>query len=118
MLSEADSIRMKHMIDAAQEAIRFVEGQSRAELDDNMMLSFALVRAIEIIGEAAARVSKDGKSMCPELPWESIVAMRNRIIHAYFDIDLDMVWETVRTDLPELINKVRDALRQHGSEEA
>jgi uncharacterized protein with HEPN domain len=61
------------------------------------------VRCIEIIGEAASQVTKETQHRLPDLPWPSMVAMRNRLIHAYFDIDLDRVWDTITDDLPPLI---------------
>jgi uncharacterized protein with HEPN domain len=73
------------------------------------MLVHSLVRYLEIIGEAAARISDEGKATMPQLPWNSIVGMRNRLIHAYFDINLDIVWQTVKEELPELL----EILKQH-----
>lgn len=65
------------MRDAAESALRFVAGRARCDLDDDEMLLFALVRSVEIIGEAAARVSPDGRDELPEIPWRSIVGMRH-----------------------------------------
>ena len=76
------------MIDAARSATDFVAGRARQDLDSDPMLRFALVRAIEIIGEA---------STMPSIPWPALVAMRNRLIHAYFDVDLDVLWKTATT---------------------
>jgi uncharacterized protein with HEPN domain len=76
------------------------------------MLVLALVKSIEIIGEAGARVSEEGRAATPDLPWPEIVAMRNRLVHAYFDVNLDIVWETVRKDLPALIIVLQDALNE------
>jgi uncharacterized protein with HEPN domain len=95
------------MLDAAQQAISFTNGRSRVDLDTDQMLLFAIVRAIEIVGEAAGRVSPESREQCSGLPWASIVAMRNRLIHAYFNVDLDRVWETVTDDLPPLIAEIK-----------
>ena len=70
------------------------------------MLLFALVRAIEVIGEAAGQVSKAARSEAPDIPWPLIVSMRNRLIHAYFDVNHDILWNTVITELPELLPKL------------
>lgn len=110
MLRDEDAVRLRHMLDAARDALAFAHGRTRADLDTDRMLSFALVRAIEIIGEAARRVSHEGRASCPALPWPSIVAMRNRVVHAYFDIDLNRVWDTVTDDLPPLIAALEHAL--------
>jgi uncharacterized protein with HEPN domain len=91
------------MLDAAREAIAFTQNQTRAMLDSDRMLTLSLVKSIEIIGEAAARVSRECQERYPAIPWASIIAMRNRLIHAYFDVDLDRVWDTITTDLPPLI---------------
>ncbi len=76
------------------------------------MLSFALVRAIEVIGEAAGQVSPEARAAYAAVPWVAIVAMRNRLIHAYFDIDLDVVWHTVTHELPDLIAELQTLLAQ------
>jgi uncharacterized protein with HEPN domain len=72
----------------------------------------SLVRCIEIIGEAAARVSAEMRATVPELPWQDIVGMRNRLIQAYFDVDHDRVWDTVERDLPGLIAALQNRLQQ------
>jgi len=63
----------------------------------------SLVKSIEILGEAASRVSPEARAECPNVPWTDIVAMRNRLIHAYFDINRDIVWHTVTEEFPPLI---------------
>jgi uncharacterized protein with HEPN domain len=97
-----DLTRIRHMFEAAENALHFIFGKSRPDLDTDPMLLFALVRAIEIIGEAASRVSAEQRAASPKLPWSAIVAMRNRLIHAYFDIDRDIVWRTVTEEIPSL----------------
>jgi uncharacterized protein with HEPN domain len=72
------------------------------------MLVLSLVKDVEIIGEAAANVSKDCRERFSHIPWKSIINMRNRLIHAYFDINLDIVWQTVTKDLPSLIIKLEE----------
>ena len=109
-MQREDAIRLRHMLDAAEEAARFVAGASRSDLDTNRMLAFALVRAIEIVGEAAGKVSQETRIAYPDLPWRDMLGMRNRIIHAYFDIDLDRVWDTVTEDLPPLADRLRAVL--------
>lgn len=98
-----DEIRLRHMRDAAQEALAFSRDRSRSDLENDRMLEHSLVRCIEIIGEAASQVTKETQRQLPDIPWPSMVAMRNRLIHAYFDIDLDRVWDTVIDDLLPLL---------------
>ncbi len=109
-----DYIRIRHMLDAAQEAVSFINNHTRAGLEDNRMLVLSLVKSIEIIGEAASKVTKESRERCPEVPWSDIIAMRNRLIHAYFDIDLDRVWDTVTDDLPPLIAVLKTIVNSEG----
>jgi uncharacterized protein with HEPN domain len=110
-----DAIRLRHMLDAAREALSFVAGKRRAELDVHRMLALSLVKSIEIIGEAANRVSLDCRARCNEIPRSDIIAMRNRLIHAYFDINLDIVWQTVTQELPSLVVELEKALASGGT---
>lgn len=107
-----DSTRLQHMLEAATEACEMIADATRISLDTDRKLSLALVRLIEIVGEAAANVSKDQQSQLSEIPWRSMVGMRNRIIHAYFDVDLDIVWKTVTEDLPPLIDELERILAE------
>jgi uncharacterized protein with HEPN domain len=102
-MNEQDNIRLRHMLDAAREALSFARNCTRADLDTNRMLVLALVKDVEIIGEAATRISEEGQDANPQIPWSDIIGMRNRLIHAYFDINLDIVWDTVTANLPPLI---------------
>lgn len=102
-MRDDDAVRLRHMLDAARAAVGFVHRRTRSDLDRDRQLVFALVKAIEIIGEAAYRVSPDGRDQAPELPWEDMVAMRHRLVHAYFDINLDILWKTTQEDLPPLV---------------
>lgn len=105
-----DVIRVRHMLDAAKEALAFAEGKSRKHLTDDRMLTLSLVKSVEIIGEAASTVSQEFRQRYEEIPWRDIVAMRNRLIHVYFDIDLDRVWDTITDDLPSLIKQLESVL--------
>jgi len=102
-MKEDDAIRMQHMLDAAREAVSFLEGRARADFDSDRKLVLALVKSVEIIGEAAYRVSEMGKNQIPLIPWSEICGMRHRLIHAYYNINLDILWNTIHGDLPLLI---------------
>ena len=102
-----DLTRVRHMIEAAESAMRFVKGRSRPDLDGDEMLRFALTRAIEILGEAASKVSPDGRAAIPEVPWSDVVGMRNRLVHAYFDVNLDILWRTVDEAIPDLLARLK-----------
>jgi len=105
-----DLVRIRHMIEAAETAVDFIDKRRREDLDTDRMLRFALVRAIEIIGEAASKVSPEFRSETSAIPWRSIVTMRNRLVHAYFDIDLDFTWMTATDDIPPLLSRLRSLL--------
>ena len=105
-----DRLRLQHMLDAGREAERFTQGKTRGDLDRDRVLALALVKLLEIVGEAAARVTAEGQRTYPDVPWRDIVAMRNRLIHGYFDVDLDRVWDTVTDDLPPLLAQLEAAL--------
>ena len=94
------------MQDAAREALSFMSGRDRSDLDNNRMLMLAVVKNLEIIGEAARNVSSECRTRHPELPWSETMAMRNRLTHAYFGIDLDIVWDTVANDLSPLVEQL------------
>lgn len=98
-----DLIRVRHMLDAAREAVAFIQGKTRKDLDEDRKLNLALVRLVEIIGEAAGKVTEAGTKQSPEIPWTLIVGMRNRLAHSYDDIDLDIVWRVVSAELPPLV---------------
>jgi len=102
-MQKDDSIRLRHMLDATREAVSFARSKNRRSLDRDRKLALALVKSIEIVGEAASKVSKERREELPQIPWSSIINMRNRLIHAYSDIDLNVLWKTVLEDLPPLI---------------
>ncbi len=106
-MQREDRVRVLHMIEAAETALEFVSGRQRADLDSDRMLLFALVRAIEVIGEAAGRLSEGARKEAPGIPWPPIISMRNRLIHAYFDVNHDILWKTVNQEVPELLPKLR-----------
>ncbi len=91
------------MRDAGNAALNFIQGRGRPDLDSDAMLAFALIRAVEIIGEAAARLPGPVRDAHPEIPWAQIMGMRNRLVHGYYDVDLDVLWATVSTNLTPLI---------------
>jgi uncharacterized protein with HEPN domain len=106
-MQREDRARISDMIVAPEKVARFVAGRQRHDLDIDDMLQFACIRGIEIIGEAAANVSPGACDTYPEVPWRKMVGMRNRLVHAYFEIDLDVVWKTATEELPLLLPILR-----------
>ena len=110
MFKNDDQVRLKHMVDAMREEVSFADGRVREDLDDDRQLTLSIVKELEIIGEAASQVSESARLELVDIPWARIVAMRNRLVHAYFNINLDIVWQTVQKDLPPLIAKIEPKL--------
>ncbi len=106
-----DRNRLRHMLDHAREAVAFVHGKTRRDLQRDRLLQLGVVRLIEIVGEAAARVSKETQDAHPDIPWAQIVSTRNRLIHGYDFVDYDILWQTVEEDLPVLIRALEGVPR-------
>ena len=102
-----DEVRLRHLIEAAQKAIAYSDGRTRSDLDTDELLRLALTKLVEIVGEAAKLVGADTRSLHPEVPWSSAARMRDRLVHHYFDIDLDVLWATITDDLPGLLTAVQ-----------
>lgn len=98
------------MLDHSQEAIALARGNNRSDLDGNRLLNLALVRLMEIIGEAASRVSREDQNRFSGIPWPEIISLRNRLIHGYDMVDMDVLWQIVTKDLPDLVVQVNKAL--------
>ena len=109
-MNPRDRVRLQHLADALNSAIRFARGRERGDLDTDEMLLFALVRAIEFAGEAANQITAETRAQLPDLPWASI--MRNRLVHAYFDINRDILWTTVTEAAPPLAERLKNVLAE------
>jgi len=114
-MRKSDVVRLRHMLDAAREAMRFTRGKQREDLNKDRLLVFGLVKAMEIIGEAAWQISDETRAQLPQIPWTDIIGMRHRLVHAYFDINLDILWRTLQEDLPPLIAALEKALERESS---
>jgi len=91
------------MRDYCCEALAMIEGRTREDLDVDRMLNLALVRLLEIVGEAANRVPPNERAEYPQIPWPELVGLRNRLIHGYDQVDFDILWQIVTRDLPVLV---------------
>ena len=111
-MSKRDRVYLLHMLESAQKVVEFTRGCTRQDLESNEMLALAIVRLIEIIGEAANALSPECRAQQPDIPWRSIIGTRHRLIHGYFEVDLDIIWTIVSRDIPELMPQLDELLQQ------
>jgi len=98
-----DSDFLRHILDTARKAVERVQGVHRSEFDDDDDLRDALAHRVQIIGEAASRLSPAFREAHPQVPWHRVIGIRHRIVHDYMNVDYDILWEVVTRNLPELI---------------
>ncbi len=98
-----DPTHIRHMLEAARKIQTFSTGRIKADLEADELLALGLVRLLEIIGEAATRVTDDMRRNNAAVPWAQVIGMRNRLIHGYDVIDLDILWRTITDDVPALV---------------
>jgi uncharacterized protein with HEPN domain len=111
MLPDRDRVYLGQMVEAATAALDFTEGLSRDAIFGDRLIAFAVVRAVQLIGQAARGVSGEVRDAYSDIPWRQMIAMRNVVVHDYADVDLGLVWKTVREDLPDLIKSLNAILR-------
>ena len=99
-----------HMLDTAHEALLLVRGKTRQDYDSDTALRLALTHLIQVIGEAARRVSSQFRERHPEVPWDAIAGMRSKIVHDYMNVDEDIVWDSVTQELQPLIEDLKKIL--------
>jgi uncharacterized protein with HEPN domain len=109
-MQREDAIRLQHMLDTAETALTFIDGRTREDLDLDRMLLFGLTHALLVIGEAAMKVGDETRSQSPQIEWAKMVSMRHRLVHAYFDVDRDIVWTTTIEKLAPLVRELRAIL--------
>lgn len=107
-------VRVRHMLDYAREAVEMIRGRTREDLDADRQLNLALVRLMEVVGEAAARVPEDFRQRHAGVPWRDIADLRNRLIHGYDMVNFDVLWVIVQQDLPTLIDQLQAIVQEAG----
>lgn len=112
-----DRVPLRHMLDHAREAVTMAGGRQRADLDNDRLFSLAVTRLLEIIGEAATRVSQTTREKHSEVAWPQVVALRNRLIHGYDRVDFDIMWQIIVGDLPPLVDGLEEILRLNPAKE-
>ncbi|MEI8300340.1 MAG: DUF86 domain-containing protein [Chlamydiota bacterium] len=111
-MKSKDLIRLRHMLDSTQAILSFLKGKQRSDLDTDRLLLSGITRELEILGEAAGKVSLPTQHLFPDIPWRQLVGMRNRLIHAYFDVNHEVVWNTIKNDLPKFYTQLEKAIAQ------
>ncbi len=111
-----DKVYLRHILDAIERIERYLQGVGQKEFEAKDLLQDGVIRQLEIIGEAAKRVSSDAKALYSEVPWRDIVDMRNKLIHDYFGVDVELVWMTAKRDVPALKQMVCKMLRDMGEQ--
>ena len=101
-----DAAYLLDILLSARDAAEFTAGLTFPQFENSRLHQNAILKAIEIIGEAAGRISEETRHAHPEIPWPEIIGMRNRLVHAYFDVDLKHVWKTAQQDIPRLIDLI------------
>lgn len=107
MSNRDDSVTLGQILSHAQKALKLIQSKTRTQLQKDTVLSLALIRLLEVIGEAATRLSKEFRSQHKEIPWRKIIDLRNLLIHEYDEIDLDIVWVILTRDLPVLTKQIK-----------
>ncbi len=115
MIGESDRSRLSDMLSYAKDAIELLGESNAASLSSDKMRPYAVIRAVEIVGEAGSQVSQAGSDACPGGSWSGAIGTWNRLIHAYRGIDYDVLVSTVREDLPPLIAELERLLGEAGS---
>lgn len=103
---------LQDMLENAKRAIQFVTGMNYEVFAKDDKTVYAVIRAVEIIGEAAANIPEDIRSKYPAIPWRDVKGMRNKLVHQYFGINMEVVWQTIHEDLPMIIDVLEDILAQ------
>ena len=98
-----DLVRLEHMLEAARKTVEFVTGETRESFENDRKLIRALTTTVGVIGEAASQISREFQDANPQIPWPQIIAMRNRLVHGYFDVNLNVLWDSATNSIPALI---------------
>lgn len=103
-----DAVRLQHMLDAGRAAVRYISAVARQDLAQDDMRARAVVQAVGVVGEAASKLSPELHARYPDVPWSTIIGMRHRLVHGYYEIDYLRVWDTVTDYVPPLLTRIEE----------
>ncbi len=106
MLLENDINRLHHMFDSAKEITVLTAQKNRESVLNDRVLVLALLRLLEVIGEAASRIELESRKEFPNIPWKQIIGLRNRLIHGYDSVDMDILWKIISEEIPQLVDRL------------
>jgi uncharacterized protein with HEPN domain len=115
-MNERDRTRLEHMLSYANEVVTFTRGKTNDDFDTDILLQRALAYSTGIIGEAASHISQEYRASVPQIPWRSVIGMRNFLIHEYFQLDFEVLWNVAITDVPKLIAQLEPLLAEASDE--
>ena len=105
-------VRVRHMLDSARRVVKFTEAKSRRDLEQDEILRFALIQFVQIIGEASRKTTGEFQANHPDVEWRAIAGTRDRLIHGYDKVDLDLLWKICRVQISVLITKLERILAE------
>ncbi|MFO8077867.1 MAG: DUF86 domain-containing protein [Thermoplasmatota archaeon] len=111
-MSKNDVVYLHHMLDSMVKIKDFTDNVGESEFENSELIQSAVIRQIEIIGEATKQISQSVKRKYPHIPWRDIAGMRDKLIHGYFGVDIDAVWDTIQLDIPVLEKDIKRILEK------
>jgi uncharacterized protein with HEPN domain len=115
-MEKDDTVYLQHILDAINTIEEYLQGVDEEKFKATRLLQDGTIRQIEIIGEAVRHTSKNTRKTYSEIPWQDIAGMRDKLIHDYFGVDIEKVWDTTKEDLPTLKAQVMAILKDYGRE--
>ena len=109
-MKKDDSVYLRHIIDALLQIERYTDGVTYEEFLSNSLLQDGVIRQLEVMGEAARNLSEDLRNEYPKIPWRQMISLRNRMIHAYFNVNIQIIWEIIQGDIPNLKQETKHVL--------